>query len=809
MGRKSKNQNIKNINNNNNMNQIFYDEFDPNKVKILLSLNDETLLKYTNYSDYTKEENKKYLSDLRYTLKNLLLNENNKIERTYQKKSCNRIYCKGFGIQYFSNNILHFILPENSCEYDIKNCMPSILLYLYKKHDLPHENLQYYCDKRDFILETFKMDKKEINKFMNQDNYKIQNIDWLDKLILEVNNNKSKLFILENDKINKEYQEEKKKDSYNFLSSMCCSIVFYYENKILQECISKYKCIVPKYDGFLTDQDINIEDLDKISAEYNIKWAKKYAETPITETSYNEDKIQEILYCDYKITPVDLNTSIDLSNKIHKELSKELIFCDEKWFGYRNKLWTVYKNPNYLIKTFIIEHLQLYWKFKSKEKDLILDEDNGQEKWEKIQDDYKKCFKTLDKLAFMSSLIKDLEVLLLDNTFIDKLDKHPYKLVFKNGIYDIKNKTFRQIEKHDFISKTMKTDYNNNINQENKDWILGQLLKICNMNQKHLEYYLSILGFCLLGIPEKQQEIYCLVGQRASNGKTILLEALMNIFDIYLGKSDSKLFESDCNKKHKYLTAFINNTYRIIICNEFDDKKKIDSKIFKELADGLSLDNEILFGTTQCKKITGKPFIISNYTLKFDKEDEGMARRYKHMSFNSRFNESYEITEEDPENLQFYKDKNFLEKLLDKKNELIDIIIEYAYNYIQMEALPSIPKEFETDQNDVLGANNEFKTWFNDLDIDINQSNMCPAMELFTAFNEYALENGFEKLDKIRNLIDKMKAISKFKYDRLKMIKGKRGAFIGFSFKQIKKENKGCNNEEILICDSSSDSDSD
>jgi len=788
MGRKPKNQNDKN-NNNNNMNQIFYDEFDITKVKILLCLDDQTLLKYTNHSDYTEEENKKYLSNLRYTLKNLLLNENNKIERTYQKKGCNRIYCKGFGIQYFSNNILHFILPENSCEYDIKNCMPSILLYLYKKHDLPHENLQYYCDKRDFILKTFKIDKKQINKYMNQDNYKIQNKDWLDKLILEVNNNKAQLFSLENDKISKEYQEEKKK-SNNFLSSMCCSIVFYYENKILQECISRYKCIVPKYDGFLTDQDINIEDLNKISADYNIKWDKKYAETPINETTYDEDKLEEILYNDYKIIPGHLNTSMDLANKIYKELFKELVYCEEKWYGYRNKLWTIYKNPNYLIKTFITEHLKLYWKFKLKEKDLILEEEKGEEKWEKIEDAYKKCFKTLDKLAFMSSLIKDLEVLLLDDTFIDKLDKQPYKLVFKNGIYDIKTKTFREIEKHDYISKTMKINYSNNINQENREWILGQLLKICNMNQKHLEYYLSILGFCLLGVPEKQQEIYCLVGQRASNGKTILLEALMNIFDIYLGKSDSKVFESDCNKKHKYLTAFINNTYRIIICNEFDDKKKIDSKIYKEIADGLTLDNEVMFGTTTCKKITAKPFIVSNYTLKFDKEDEGMARRYKQQSFYSRFNEPYEIDKEDPENLQFYKDKNFLNKLVDKKYELIDIIIEYAYNYIQIEALPPIPKEFETEQNDVLGMNNEFKTWFSDLDLDINEANMCSAIDLFNKFNDYAIDNGFEKLDKQRNLVDKMKAIHKYKYDRLKMVDGKRGVFIGFSLKDNNKHDK-------------------
>ena len=43
-----------------------------------------------------------------------------------------------------------------------------------------------------------------MNKLMNQDTYKIRNRKWLDKLITEVNNNKSQLFELENDKINME-----------------------------------------------------------------------------------------------------------------------------------------------------------------------------------------------------------------------------------------------------------------------------------------------------------------------------------------------------------------------------------------------------------------------------------------------------------------------------------------------------------------------------------------------------------------------------------------------------------------------------
>jgi len=73
-----------------------------------------------------------------------------------------------------------------------------------------------------------------------------------------------------------------------------------------------------------------------------------------------------------------------------------------------------------------------------------------------------------------------------------------------------------------------------------------------------------------------EQEIYCLIGQSASNGKTIALEALMEIFSIYITKGDTKIFESDFTKKHKYLVDYYNTTNRIIICNEFDDKKELD-----------------------------------------------------------------------------------------------------------------------------------------------------------------------------------------------------------------------------------------
>ena len=790
---------------------IFYDEFNIDKVKNLLCLDDKTLLLFTNHTKYNKSENQSYINKLKSSLKYLIYdNINNKIKRNYIQKGCNRLYCIGYGMQYFSNRILNYILPNNSCEYDIINCSPSILLYLYKKHNLSHIHLESYCKNRSDLLKSSNLTKIDINTFMNKDNYNNQNIEWLDLLINEVNNNKEKLFKLEYDKINQKYQEEKKLKK-NYLSSMCCSIIFYYENLILQKAINTYKCIVPKYDGFLSDEDINICDLNKLSEEYGIKWAKKYTEKEIIIDEWNQSKLDKILSYKFNVLPKHTNTSLDLANKIYKELNNDLIFCNNSWICYNktNRLWITIKNPNYIIHTYINQELNKYWTYKlSKQQEIIAEEnetypDNenaGAILWAKIEKEYNKAKKDIDKSSFMSSLIKHLEYLLLDNDFINKLDIKPYQLVFKNGIYDIKSKKLNDIHKSDYITKTINHDYNKNINLENRNWIKSELLKICNMNEDHLEYYLSIIGFCILGVPEKEQEIYCLIGQSASNGKTILLETLLNIFDIYIGKSDSKVFESDCNKKHKYLSNFINNTYRIIICNEFDDKKKIDSKTFKDVADGLTLDNEVLFGTTQIKKITGKPFIISNYSLKFDKDDSGMSRRYKHVQFNSKFYEDYELEEEDIDNLQFYKDKNFLNKLLEKKNELIDIIIEYANKYIINQKLPDIPEEFKSEQNDILSMNNEFQTWFENLEKEINDNEMCKSIDLFNKYNDYAKDNGFEALSKQRNVVDKIKSFTKYKYDRTKMIDGKKGVFIGFSL-----INSELNNQELINSDTDDD----
>ena len=274
--------------------QIFNDEYNIEKCKILFCLEDDVLLKYTNHTQYKEEENKYYIKKIKNTLKQLILNESNTIKREYNQKGCNRIYAKG-GLQYFSNDILHFILPENSCEYDLKNCNPKIFLYLFKKHDLPYKNLEYYCNNRDDLLKNSNLTKLDVLKNINRDFIKKKNIEWFDDLIEEISNNKAQLFSFEVDKVNNDYRG-KKKNEPNFLSSMCCAICWFYENEILQKAITKYKCIIPRFDGFLSDELIDINELNELSKEYDLKWDIKKISSIIKEDSYDENKLNDLLY---------------------------------------------------------------------------------------------------------------------------------------------------------------------------------------------------------------------------------------------------------------------------------------------------------------------------------------------------------------------------------------------------------------------------------------------------------------------------------------------------------------------------------
>ena len=660
------------------------------------------------------------------------------------------------------------------------------MLYLSKVNNLDYKHIEYYVNNRDSIIEKYKTTKEElkemINKLSNIDNpYKTNKIE-IDDFISEFNFNKKILIdIYKNILPNKNYNEKT-----NPISSKYCEIYYYFEAQIVQKVMNKYKdnVICYMFDGFNTNKQLDLNEINEITKDYGIEWIIK----PI-ETKFNYDKV--ITYDDIKnklekhiyknFTLYDVSDTYNICEKYYKYISRTIKYCNDLWYILDSKtnLWKNVKE----VQPYFLRILRIGLKNGRdiiKNKLIIATQEENTYKIEEINKELEKQnknFCNMDKSSFCNRFKKNITEFITDNEFDKKLDDESYIFAFKNGIYNIKDKTFRSgIYPSDDLSKTLDFDYDENIDNEKIKFIHHEITKIGNMNEICKDYYLSILAYALCGDPSRYEDVYCLIGQSASNGKSKLIEALMDILPIYVGKSSVKVLESEYEKKHKFIVSFAD--YRLLYLNEFDEKKTIDSQLFKDLGDGESVSNEKMFGTNDTINIKAKAFITSNYTPKFDNIDKGVERRYKHLQFNSVFGK-----EEDIENLKFKKNRNFKEDIINCKNELVHILLSYAHN-VYINGLPEYPKEYLEEKKSILGMNNEFGDWFEyaktEKQIIIDKEYTCSSHLLLNEYNKYAYENNLEKLDKNKHLIDKMKQLG-YEYDRQKMINKKKGVFIGLS----------------------------
>jgi len=259
-------------------------------------------------------------------------------------------------------------------------------------------------------------------------------------------------------------------------------------------------------------------------------------------------------------------------------------------------------------------------------------------------------------------------------------------------------------EEYNNFSKSKKDDFD-----KNKNFILNELKKVCNYDDSHLNYIMTLIGYMMTGDASKHQIFTFMLGQ-GGNGKTFLINLLHKIMGCYVEDCDCKVLEEGFEKQHKFYGKFGSN--RIVYFNEMRKNKKISSGIVKTLADGKSLNFEVLFGTEMTIDMMAKPILICNPPLEFDDMDGGISRRYTHLQHNSHFSEGY--IEDDFINKKFIADENISNTIINEYyKEFVSIIIDYMIKY-NTNGIPKQPELFKNETNDIKESNDEFGTFIND-----------------------------------------------------------------------------------------------
>ena len=471
----------------------------------------------------------------------------------------------------------------------------------------------------------------------------------------------------------------------------------------------------------------------------------------------------------------------DIARFISPYLILTLVFCRNEWWEYNPKtcLWSCIKEPSATITTLIQRKIDESLECLLTEMGKCEDEDEYKELAKK-KGHYTSHYINACKSGFNNMVVKYLKSYLSDNDFYDKLDNSLYNMVYKNGILDLKTMIFKKgITQNDYITKTIPFDYEKPTEEEVK-YVRENLKKICNYNDKHLDYYLSSLGYAFTGDSAKEQMFWYLRGQTAENGKSIVFEVLELLMPNYVIKAGSDILDKGADLRKEISTW---RGIKLLWLNEVSVKQK-DEDLVKALCDGTGYKYNRLYSTDAIvMPIKFKLFAVSNNTLTI-KGDAGVKRRFKLEQFNSQFKDEFDC---DYENLQFKKDKDFKDKLCDKyKNALIYLILSYSNKYWNEKKLKDYPAEWNEEAEDVMNDNNEFSEWFKDV-FEIKAGAYIHKASFETILNASKYKNL-----KIKDELARMKIQYKYESQKQEYEGGvrKKGFWVGFKERPVELEPK-------------------
>lgn len=409
-------------------------------------------------------------------------------------------------------------------------------------------------------------------------------------------------------------------------------------------------------------------------------------------------------------------------------------------------------------------------------------------KLKKIQNNLEKAISNIETNYYKENIVKEV---LRKKQFTEQqqrqLNTLPNYINFRNYKLNLKNLECSERDENDFVTEYLDYDFTPKCDKTVKKEVLNILKQICNNNDDDLEFILSYVGYSLTS-ETKEQKYINIVGPSASNGKSTLIKMIESAFDIYTCKTSRELFMQNFSKCHKYFSDMKNK--RIVYIEELD-KSKINIQLLKDVVDGNTIKNEVMYGTSESIDITFKLMFLSNNLMNFD-TDEGFSRRTITTYFNSRFVDAQDYDKEVEINKTssvFKKDKSLLNKFENDtyKNALVNILIKYSKKYFDNGL--TVPKKFKKETDDLCDENDKMKTFIdNHFEVTNSDDDRIHKDEFKQMYDTYYKCNfGWNTI------------LTDIKRCRLVYEKEKRALFNGLSMRGviigIKKKKRGNNNK--------------
>ena len=239
-----------------------------------------------------------------------------------------------------------------------------------------------------------------------------------------------------------------------------------------------------------------------------------------------------------------------------------------------------------------------------------------------------------------NSIMKEAKDIFYDKKFLEKVDGNPHLLCFNNGVYDFKERVFRQGRPEDYCSICTKIDYHPVEYWENKlPGVIQQIKQFIETLfpvEELREYMWQHLASSLVGTQTNQTfNIYTGTG---ANGKSKLVELMSLVLGDYKGTVPVTLITQKRNligQTSSEVAQLIGKRYAVM--QEPSKGDRINEGILKELTGGDPIQARALFKDS----ITFVPqfnlVVCTNELFDITANDDGTWRRIRVVDHMSKF----------------------------------------------------------------------------------------------------------------------------------------------------------------------------
>jgi P4 family phage/plasmid primase-like protien len=278
------------------------------------------------------------------------------------------------------------------------------------------------------------------------------------------------------------------------------------------------------------------------------------------------------------------------------------------------------------------------------------------------------------------NIMTEAKELFYDGDFIQLLDTNPYLICFNNGVFDFKEKVFRDGHPEDYISMSTNINYIKivpEIHQPIVDEIndfMNKLFPIPDL----CRYMWDHLASCLIGTCLNQTfNIYIGIGQ---NGKSVLINLMEKVLGDYKGDVPLTLVTEKRGKVGGLAPEIVQlKGKRFAVMQEPSKGDKINEGIMKQLTSGKDpIQGRAPYMPQTISFIPQFNLVVTaNVLMKIESNDHGTWRRIRAVPFLSLFTEN-PVTDDPEKPYQFPIDKNIDEKFDSWKEVFASLLVERA-----------------------------------------------------------------------------------------------------------------------------------